>query len=122
MLLVITSGQRSPKVFTISAVCGRAPPCPAEPNPSEVPPPPPPTSHDWLSVTNTRALSAGTFTVPRDSSATDAGQGKKTATTNDPTAELLLFISSLVRRSVPPNPTDPGDYDRAHRGEPLLSS
>src|ERR1700746_2900388 len=56
----MTSGQRSPKVLMISAVCGRAPPREAPPKPSEVPPPPPLISQDLLSVIKTR----GRFPVP----------------------------------------------------------
>src|ERR1039457_5386800 len=56
MLLIMTPGQRSPKVLMISAVCGRAPPLTLLPYDPAVPPPPPATSQDWLSVVKTRAL------------------------------------------------------------------
>jgi hypothetical protein len=57
MLLIITLGQRSPKVLMISAVWGRAPPAIALPYDPPDPPPDPATDHDWLSVMKTLAFS-----------------------------------------------------------------
>src|SRR5579862_2735732 len=97
MLFVTTSGHRSPKVLIISAVCGRAPPCDSAPKPPSPPPAAPPTSHDSLSVTKTRACSAGgggTGGVAADCEIA-SGKGKQKATiTNTEMRFDMLFIPS----------------------------